>query len=99
MVVGIQKELDVPAQVVITAVVISSHGDVLQRAVHAFDLTVGPRMVGPDQPVLDAMLFTGVAESVAAPGTGLLAGDPGCRGVLAAAFLRVGMGELDAVVR
>lgn len=44
-------------------------GPFLDRAVHSFDLTVGPGMVGPGQPVLNAV---GLADHVEAhrPGVG-----------------------------
>ena len=98
MVVGIQEELDMPAQVVMAGVVVAVHGCFLERSVHAFDLPVGPGMVRPGQSVLDAVFLAGIAKSVAASGAHLLAGAPGRWGVLAAAFLRTGMGELDAIV-
>ena len=40
MVVGIQEDLDVPAQVVMAGVAAALHGRFLERAVHAFDLAV-----------------------------------------------------------
>ena len=96
MVVGFQEELDVPAQVVMAGVAV--HGRFLERSVHPLDLPVGPGMVRPGQPVLDAVFLAGVAESMAASGARLLARDPGGVGVLGAAFLTAGVGELDAIV-
>ena len=98
MVIGVQEELDVTAQVVMAGIVVAVHGRFLERAVHAFHLTIGPGMVRPGQPVLDAVLLAGIAEGVAASGARLLTGDPGGRGVLTAALLGAGMGELDAIV-
>ena len=98
MVVGIQEELDMPAQVVMAGVVVAVHGRFLERSVHAFDLPVGPGMVRPGQPVLDAVFLASIAKSVAASGAHLLAGAPGRWDVLTAAFLRTGMSELDAIV-
>ena len=98
MVAGIQEELDVPAQVVMAGAVGAVRGRFLERASHAFDLPVGPRRIRPGQPVLAAVLLSGVAEGVAASDTGLLEGPPGRLSALAAAFLRAGVGELDAIV-
>ena len=77
MVVGVQEKLDVATQVVMAGVVVAVHRGILERAVHAFDLAIGPGMVGPGQPVLDAVLLAGIAERVAAFGARLLADAPG----------------------
>ena len=98
MVVGIQEELDVPAQVVMAGVVVAVHGRFLERAVHPFDLPVGPGMIRPGQPVLDAVFLAGTTKGVNASGARLLTGTPGRRGIPSTAFLRAGVGELDAVV-
>ena len=64
MVVGVQEDLDVGASFVVAGVVAAAHGGVLERAVHPFDLAIGPRVVGLRQPVLDAMFPADAAEDV-----------------------------------
>lgn len=62
-VVGGHKVAEVRAQLIVAVMVEALNGGVLDRAVHALDLTVGPRMVGLGQPVLDAV---GLANHVEA---------------------------------
>jgi hypothetical protein len=45
-------------QVVMRLVVILFHGGLFERAVHAFELAIGPGVVGCGQPMGDAMLLT-----------------------------------------
>jgi len=73
-------------ELLVCSVVISAHGGFLKGAVHAFDLAVGPGVVGLGKPVLDAMLATDLVEAV----------DAVARGPAIAVPRQVG--ELDAVV-
>lgn len=73
------------AKLIVAVVVVPLDRGVLDRAVHAFDLAVGPRMVRLCQPVLDPVGFTDHVEPhwsgidwVPVPGL---------------------LGELDAVIR
>jgi len=52
VVVGLHEQLEVRPERVVGGVVIPADGGLLERAVHALDLTVGPRMVGLGEPVL-----------------------------------------------
>ena len=86
---------EVVAELVVGVVVEPPDGGVLDGAVHAFDLAIGPRMLWLGQPVIDVGEGTGVFESVSSEG--LLARDhladlgwgPG---------FALGIGEVDAVV-
>jgi hypothetical protein len=57
-VIGHQEGMQMLFQVVMGLVVILLHGGVFERAVHAFYLAIGPRMVGFGQPMVDAILLT-----------------------------------------
>lgn len=48
--------MEVAFELVVTIVVIALDGGVLDRAVHPFDLPVGPRMVDPGKAMLDVVL-------------------------------------------
>jgi hypothetical protein len=101
VIVGIQEELQMGAQLVVAGVVIAAHGRVLEGAVHPLDLTVGPGVVGLGQPVLDPVPLAGVVEGMDAPEAGLAAGGPDGvdRGLgLGVVVDRQGVGELGAVV-
>ena len=45
LILGIKKVAEMVAKLIVTIVVIPFHGRVLNRAVHPFDLPVGPWMV------------------------------------------------------
>jgi hypothetical protein len=45
-------------QVVMDLVGICFHNGLFECAVHAFDLAIGPRMVGFGEPMVDALLLT-----------------------------------------
>lgn len=62
-------------------------GRLLQRSVHAFDLTIGPGVVGPSEAMLDAMSKADPVEGMASPAGGRPVAVLGQ------------VGELDAVVR
>lgn len=61
-VVGIEERGQVLPELGMVVVMISAHGSFLDGAVHAFDLAVGPRMVGLGEAVLDAVAPTGSVE-------------------------------------
>lgn len=95
VVVGIEEEAEVGAQFVVAAVVVTAHGGILQGAVHALDPTVGPRMVGPGEPVLDAVLLARVVEGVDALQARLAAGEMSWRRKQRCRLERVSAGMLD----
>ena len=86
VVIGVHEELKVLPELVVAVVVVAFDGGILDGAVHAFDLAVGPGVVGLGKPVLDAMLATDLVEAV----------DAVARGPAIAVPRQVG--ELDAVV-
>lgn len=51
------------AQLIVGFVVEAFDGGVFDRAVHAFDLAVGPRVIGLGQPVLNAVGLTDHVEA------------------------------------
>jgi hypothetical protein len=57
-VIGHQEGLQMLFQVVMGLVVIRFHGGVSRRVVHAFDLAIGPGMVGFGESMVDAVLPT-----------------------------------------
>jgi hypothetical protein len=85
-IVGIDEVREVSAKLLMASVVVAPDGRFLERAVHAFDLSVGPRMVGLGQPVLDITLLADAIEHV----------DAVLRGWSIAMLRQVA--ELDAVV-
>ena len=74
------------SELVVPLIVIAVDGRLLEGAVHPFDLTVGPRVVGFGQAVLDAVGLADLVETVDP-----IAGGP------AIAVLRQ-IGEQDAVI-
>jgi hypothetical protein len=95
-VVGLQEGGEVLAQWGMAIVVISTHGGLLDRAVHAFDLAVGPGMVGLGQAVINVVAGTGGFEGMSTEDLALLPGplDVGRSG----ADVTRGGGEGGAVV-
>ena len=85
-VVGVHEGGEVSSQTVVAFIVIATDGGVLQGAVHAFDLAIGPWVVGLCQAVLDAMHAARPVKRMAAPAGGRLLPVPGQ------------VGELDAIV-
>jgi hypothetical protein len=63
-VIGHQERMQMLFQVVMGLVVILFHGGVFARAVHAFDLAIGPGMVGFGQPMGDAILTTATIKDM-----------------------------------
>jgi hypothetical protein len=101
VVVGVEEQAEMGAQLVVADVVVAAHGRVLECAVHPLDLTIRPRVIRLGQPVLDAVLATGMVEGMDAPDARLAAGGPeGVDGGLGLGVLGEGqgVGELGAVV-
>ncbi len=86
VIVGIDEVAEVRCQLSVAVVVVALDRRFLDRAVHAFDLAVGPGMPDLGQPVLDSVLAAAHVEHV--------------RDVLGRWPIRVAglEGELDAVV-
>ena len=53
MIVGVKEVTEMAAQLIVTVIVIPFYGRVLNRAVHPFDLSIGPWMVWLDWVMLD----------------------------------------------
>ena len=63
VVVGVDEQIKVSAQLVVVLIEIAFDGGFLDRSVHALDLAIRPRMVGFGQAVFD---LVGVADHVEA---------------------------------
>lgn len=63
-VVGVEELIEVLLQLFVGGVVEAPDSGFLQRSVHSLDLTVGPRMVGLGQSVLDVVLGAGILEGM-----------------------------------
>jgi hypothetical protein len=63
-VIGQQEAMQMRFQVVMGLVVIRVHGGLSERAVHVFDLAIGPRVAGLGQPMGDAMLLTDTIKNL-----------------------------------
>ena len=63
-VVGVDEVAQVCSQLVMGLVEVAFDGCILDGAVHAFDLPVGPWMLGLCQPMVDVVLGAGVFEGV-----------------------------------
>ncbi len=63
-VIGHQEGMQMRFQVVLGLVVILFHGGVFARAVHAFDLAIGPRLVGFGEPMVEARLLTDTSKDM-----------------------------------
>ena len=72
------------SELIVAVVVEAFDGGLFDRAVHALDLAIGPRVVGLGEPVLDAVGLTDHVE----------AHRPGIDGVAVPGLL----GELDAII-
>ena len=66
MVVGIQEELQMRSELLVAVVVVALDGGVLEGSVHALDLTIGPRVIGLGQAVLDLVLAADPVEHMQA---------------------------------
>jgi hypothetical protein len=61
---------EMPNELVVGFVVISSYGSLFDCSAHSLDLGIGPRMIGLGQPMLDPVFSTGADERMAAePGS------------------------------
>jgi hypothetical protein len=63
-VVGVDEVLQMGSQLVVGVIEVAFDGRVLDRAVHSFDLPIGPWMLGLCQPVIDVVVGAGVFEDV-----------------------------------
>src|SRR5215813_15121137 len=54
-VVGIDEVIEMPLELCVAVVVIALNGCLFDRAVHSFDLAVGPRMADLCEPMFDAV--------------------------------------------
>ena len=57
MVVGIDKEVEMSAQLLVIVIVVAFNSSFLDCAVHALDLSIRPRVVGLCQAMLDLIGF------------------------------------------
>ena len=94
-VVGLEERPEMRAQPVVRLVVVATHGRFLERAVHPFDLTVGPRVVRLREPVLDLEIGAGEFEGMATERLAGVSHAPDVRGLPAAAGR---LGEVRAIV-
>ena len=74
------------AELFVVVIVEALHGRILDSAVHAFDLAIGPGMPDLGEAVLDPVLFAAHVEHM---------GDPGCCRAVGVAWRE---GELNAIV-
>lgn len=65
------EALEMGAELIVVVVVEAFDRRVLDRSVHALDLTVGPRMPGLCEPMFDAVRLAGSIERMPTP--------PGCQ--------------------
>ena len=65
-VVGVEEVAEVRAELVVGAVMVAPDRGILQRSVHALDLTVRPWVVRPGEPMLEVGLGAGELEAVRA---------------------------------
>jgi hypothetical protein len=65
-VVGGDEVVEMPNELIVGVIVISLHGRLLDRPVHALDLSVGSRVIGFSQLMFDSVLTTGVVQGMAA---------------------------------
>lgn len=73
-IVGRQVAPDVTSELPVSLAVVGPYGRPLERAEHALGLTIGPRMAGASQTVLDAMSSAKSSERTMEPVAELLAG-------------------------
>src|SRR5687767_4936974 len=65
-VVGGNEVVEVSPELIMSAVVVAPNGGFLDGSVHPLDLTVGPRVIGLGQPMLDAIAAAGSVKGVSA---------------------------------
>ena len=71
---GVDEVAQMSSQLIVGLVEVAFNGCVLDRAVHSFDLPIGPWMLGLCQPVIDVVLGAGVFEGVRPNGLSSLQG-------------------------
>jgi hypothetical protein len=86
IVVGIDEVVEMGCQLGMAIIVIAFDGCLLARAIYAFDLAIGPGVLGLSEPVFDIMPPTGAIEGMATPASG------GAVAVLGQ------VGKLDAII-
>jgi hypothetical protein len=64
---GHEEGLDVLLKLSMRSVVVAFDGGLFERAVHPFDLAVGPGVIGLREPVLDVVFVANAVEHVASP--------------------------------
>ncbi len=64
VVVGVDEVVEAGFKSPIAVIVIAFDGSFLDRAVHPFDLAIGPRMLDLGEPVLDLIFFAPHVEHV-----------------------------------
>lgn len=64
MVVGVHVGLEVLPEFIVAALTVALDAGVLDSAVHALDLAIGPRVVRPGEPMLDAVFAADLVEAV-----------------------------------
>lgn len=69
-VVGQDESVQMGAHLSVVIVVIAFDGGLFDGPVHALDLAVGPRIIGPAQTVFDAMTAAGTRETMTAESGG-----------------------------
>lgn len=70
MIVGGDKDLRPPPELLIAIVLVAFDGGVLDRAVYPFDLAVGPRLAWLCKPVFDTVLAADLVEAIEAHACG-----------------------------
>ena len=64
VIVGADEVREVALELPVAVVMIALDGGFLDRAVHTFDLAIGPRMLGLGAAVLDGVLLAGIREGM-----------------------------------
>lgn len=73
-VVGIEEGAQMLLELSMAIVVISSHSGFLDGAIHAFDLTIGPRVIWLGQAMIDVMAGAGGFKGMGSEDLALLPG-------------------------
>ena len=95
MIVGVHEQGEVPPELVVALVVVALDRGILDGAVHALDLPVGPQVPWLGQPVFDVELGAGELEGVAEE---RLVARQHLFDVLGRPAIAAGLGEVGAVV-
>jgi hypothetical protein len=59
--------VEVSSELFLVVIVVAFDGSFLDGSIHAYDLSVGPRMVGFGEAMVDAMAIAGAVEGMATP--------------------------------